>query len=44
LTDVAPPDEFRLVANGSAAFRTVDLLALCAVLDRLGGLEGADGA
>jgi len=34
-TDVDPADEFRLVAAGSAAFHTVDLLALCETLDRL---------
>jgi hypothetical protein len=36
LTDVAAPDEFRLAAGGKAAFRTVDLMALCELLDRLG--------
>lgn len=35
LTDVDPPDEFRRVAAGGAAFRAADLLALWAVLDRL---------
>nr|WP_210160980.1 DUF5372 family protein [Microvirga lotononidis] len=34
-TDLDPPDEFRRVAAGRAAFRTVDLLALCTLLDRL---------
>ena len=38
LTDLVPQDEFRRVADGSAAFRTVDLLALCSLLDRLGGV------
>ena len=37
LTDLEPQDEFRRVAGGSAAFSTVDLLALCSLLDRLGG-------
>ena len=37
LTDVAPLDEFRRVADGRTAFGTVDLLALCNLLDRLGG-------
>ena len=35
LTDVEPPDAFRRVAAGRAAFRTVDLLALWDVLRRL---------
>jgi hypothetical protein len=34
-TDIEPVDPFRRVAAGGAAFRTVDLLALCRVLDRL---------
>jgi hypothetical protein len=34
-TDAAPLDEFRLVAGGKAAFRTVDLMTLCELLDRL---------
>jgi hypothetical protein len=34
-TDIDPTDEFRQVAAGRAAFRTVDLLGLCDVLDRL---------
>ena len=37
LTDIAPQDEFRRVADGRAAFNTVDLLALVSLLDRLGG-------
>jgi Family of unknown function (DUF5372) len=43
-TDVAPLDEFRLVAGGKAAFRTVDLLTLCELLDRLGVRRGSDDA
>jgi hypothetical protein len=43
-TDVAPLDEFRLVAGGQAAFRTVDLMALCELLDRLGARRGLDDA
>jgi hypothetical protein len=35
LTDVEPPDAFRQVAAGRAAFRTVDLLTLRDVLRRL---------
>jgi hypothetical protein len=35
LTDVAPVDAFRHVAGGKAAFRTVDLMTLCELLDRL---------
>jgi hypothetical protein len=34
-TDIDPADEFRLIAAGRAAFRTVDLLTLCDALDRL---------
>lgn len=34
-TDIDPADEFRLVAAGGAAFRTIDLLALCEALDGL---------
>jgi Family of unknown function (DUF5372) len=34
-TDIDPADEFRLVAADRAAFRTIDLLALCEALDRL---------
>jgi hypothetical protein len=41
LTDLVPQDEFRRVAGGSAAFSTVDLLALCSLLDRLGGVGNA---
>jgi hypothetical protein len=35
LTDVDPVDEFRRVAAGGAAFRSVDLLALCQLLEGL---------
>jgi hypothetical protein len=35
-TDLAAADTFRLVAEGRAAFRTVDLLALCELLERYG--------
>src|SRR5258707_15867649 len=34
-TDIEPADEFRLIAAGRAAFRTVDLLELCRTLGRL---------
>ena len=34
-TDIDPADEFRRIAAGRAAFRTVDLLELCRRLDRL---------
>ena len=44
LTDVDPPDEFRRIAGGRAAFRTVDLLELCVLLERRGGWSGADNA
>jgi hypothetical protein len=40
-TDVDPIDDFRLVAADRAAFRTVDLLALCDVLNRLAKSIGA---
>ena len=35
LTDIDVPDEFQRIAAGSAAFRPVDLLALCGLLERL---------
>jgi hypothetical protein len=35
LTDAAPPDAFCRVAAGRAAFRTVDLLALGALLNQI---------
>ena len=35
LTDVDPPDEFRRIAAGRAAFRTDDLVELRGLLDRL---------
>jgi hypothetical protein len=42
-TDIDPGDEFRLIAAGRAAFRMVDLLALCDALDRLAeGLRPGD--
>jgi len=44
LTDVAQVDEFRFVAGSKAAFRTVDLVALCELLDRLGARKGPDDA
>jgi hypothetical protein len=34
-TDIEPPDEFRRIAAGRAAFRTIDLLELCRTLGRL---------
>ncbi|WOH75732.1 DUF5372 family protein [Bradyrhizobium sp. NDS-1] len=43
-TNIDPPDEFRLVAAGRAAFRTADLLALCYALDGLAGRLGAGDA
>jgi hypothetical protein len=43
-TDVAPLDEFRLVAGGKAAFRMVDLMTLCELLDRLGARRGSEDA
>lgn len=35
LTDVDPPDDFRRVAGDTASFRTVDLVELCGLLERL---------
>jgi hypothetical protein len=43
-TDVEPPDEFRRGAEGSAMFRTADLLELCALLERLRSRSGAGSA
>jgi Family of unknown function (DUF5372) len=34
-TDIDPADEFRQLAGVRAAFRTIDLVALCDLLDRL---------
>jgi Family of unknown function (DUF5372) len=34
-TDIDPVDEFRQVAADRAAFRTIDLLALCDALDQV---------
>jgi Family of unknown function (DUF5372) len=44
LTDVDPPDEFRRMADGGAAFRAVDLLELSALLERIRGPSGAGDA
>jgi Family of unknown function (DUF5372) len=44
LTDAVLPDEFRRIAGGRAAFRTVDLCELCALLERLGQRGRADDA
>jgi hypothetical protein len=44
LTDIDAPDAFRRIAAGSAAFRTVDLQILCAILDRLLELMDTDGS
>jgi hypothetical protein len=43
-TDAAPLDEFRLAAGGKAAFRTVDLMTLCELLDRLGARRVSNDA
>jgi hypothetical protein len=43
-TDIDPVDEFRQVAAERAAFRTVDLLALCEELGRLDERIGVDDA
>lgn len=42
LTDIDPLDDFRLLARDRAAFRTVDLLELCALLERLSRNEDGD--
>ena len=44
LTDFYPPDEFRQIADGRAAFRTHDLIGLWQVLDQLRHEEEADDA
>jgi hypothetical protein len=43
-TDAAPLDEFRLAAGGKGAFRTVDLMTLCELLDRLGARRVSNDA
>lgn len=43
LTDIDPIDDFRRTASERAAFRTVDLLELCALLERLRSRGGASG-
>ena len=43
-TDIDPLDEFRQVAAERAAFRAVDLLALCDALDRLAESIGVSDA
>ena len=37
MTDMAYPDAFRRIAAGRAAFRTVDLMDLVTLLDRISG-------
>ena len=44
LTDFYPPDEFRQIADGRAAFRLLDLIGLWQVLDQLRHEEEADDA
>jgi Family of unknown function (DUF5372) len=44
LTDVAAVDEFRFVAGGKAAFRTIDLTMLCELLDWVGTGRKPNGA
>ena len=41
LTDVVPQDKFRRIADGRAAFSTVDLVALISLLDRFDGVADA---
>jgi Family of unknown function (DUF5372) len=35
MTDLEPPDAFRRIASGRAAFRTVDLLEMRVLLDQI---------
>jgi hypothetical protein len=44
MTDMAQLDAFGRVAAGRAAFRTADLMALVALLDRISAPVGADDA
>jgi Family of unknown function (DUF5372) len=44
LTDVDPPDQFRRAAGGTASFRTVDLVELCDLLERLSSRGGTGNA
>ena len=44
MTDMAQPDAFGRVAAGRAAFRTADLMALVALLDRISASVEADDA
>ena len=44
LTDFAPPDPFRRVAAGRAAFRMIDLQALSTLLDQIEKRLDADNA
>jgi hypothetical protein len=44
LTDFAPPDAFRRVSAGRAAFGMVDLLGLSALLDQIGKRLDGHGA
>jgi hypothetical protein len=43
-TDIDPVDGFRLVSADRAAFRPIDLLALCEALDRLSETMGEGDA
>jgi Family of unknown function (DUF5372) len=44
LTDVDPPDQFRRAAGDIASFRTVDLIELCDLLERLRSRGGTGDA
>ena len=44
MTDMEPPDAFRRVAAGRTAFRTVDLLDLLTLLDRISAPMEVDDA
>ena len=44
LTDMAPPDLFRRIAAGRAAFRMVDLQRLVGVLDDIASSMAGDDA
>ena len=43
-TDLVAADEFRLMAGGRAAFRTIDLMTLRELLVRLGTCRGPNDA
>jgi hypothetical protein len=44
MTDLEPPDAFRRIASGRAAFRTVDLLEMRVLLDQIATRMERDNA